>query len=272
MTYTGIPGLVRGPGKLEPRTGALWAPYNSSHQVLKVAVGCHPIDSYSDQLLNSLRDSPSWGFHRSPSALTLWAQKPHLTRWKITSYWFHPPHMPISMLLSVPPPPFLPISLHFLQTTLVRSRPAHLLLPISFSLAHLWGFGLMSPFSLGHDIAEGLSVTPQSLLVASEDHVACILYHPIWPPSTRAEQWVTSQTQTDLHHRTWVSSLQICLATKSPSWSPFHSKQDDSHCSLFISLWQESWQTLCQHHSKLDEKPMRCSYSHHFADEAAELS
>lgn len=59
MTYTGIPGLVRGPGKLEPRTGALWAPYNSSHQVLKVAVGCHPIDSYSDQLLNSLRDSPS---------------------------------------------------------------------------------------------------------------------------------------------------------------------------------------------------------------------
>ena len=154
--------------------------------------------------------------------------------------------------------PTAQLSFHFLQTTLVRSGPAYLLLPTNFSLAHLWGFGLMAPFSLVHDIAEGPSATPQSLLVASKDHRACILYHPICPPSTRVEQWVTSQTQTDLHHTTLAASLQICLATKLPSWSPFHSKQEDSNCSLFISLWQESWQALCLYHSKLHEKPMRC--------------
>lgn len=59
MTYRGITGLVKGQGKLEPRTGALGSSCNNSHQVLKVAVGCHPVDSCSDQLLDSMRDSHS---------------------------------------------------------------------------------------------------------------------------------------------------------------------------------------------------------------------
>lgn len=59
MTYRGTTGLAKGQGKLEPRTGALESHCNSSHQVLKVALGCHPIGSSSDQLLDSLRDSHS---------------------------------------------------------------------------------------------------------------------------------------------------------------------------------------------------------------------
>lgn len=39
-----------------------------------------------------------------------------------------------------------------------------------------------------------------------------------------------------------------------------------------LSPWQESRQALCVHHGKLHEKPVRYYYSHHPADEEAELS
>ena len=107
MTYRWITGLVRGQGKLEPRTGALWAPCNSSHQVLKAAVGCHPVDSYSDQLLNSERQSqlrfPQIPF--SPHSLgpetTLYQVKDHKLLISASPHaYFHAPFCPTS---SFPP-------------------------------------------------------------------------------------------------------------------------------------------------------------------------